>query len=46
MRSIMIDTVELLAVVPERSNCRADETAGGRSNTGQTSQTKRVSGEI
>jgi hypothetical protein len=42
----MIDTMEVLAVVPERSNCHTDETPGGRSNTGQTSQTRSVSGEI
>jgi hypothetical protein len=42
----MIHTMEIFTVVPERLNYHADETTGGRSNTGQTSQMKSVSGEI
>jgi hypothetical protein len=43
---IMTDTMKVVTVVPGRLSYHADETVGGRSNTGRTSLTKRVSGEI
>jgi hypothetical protein len=46
MRSTVTATVESLGLTAEKLSCHADDTVGGRSNTGQTSQTRSVFGEI